>query len=151
MALFDTYSRSSKEIDKALKEKLAKKAKPKTGKANNLLTRINMIRERITENLGEYKDDYDVLIKDEEIKAYFNKLREAKLVSIDTETTGLNFFQDNIVGICLYAEGVKASYIPLNHISSVYQTRIENQADINLVKSELKKCKDEDTQFIYHN
>lgn len=151
MALFDTYSRTSKEIDKALKEKLAKKSKPKTGKANNLLNRINTIKERVQENLGEYRNDYIILTKDEEIKQYFQKLRDAKLVSIDTETTGLNYFQDKIVGICLYSEGVKASYIPLNHISSIYQTRINGQADIELVKQELKRCVEEDVSFIYHN
>ena len=48
MALFDTYSRSSKEIDAALKEKLKKKAQPKkNSKSNNLLTKINMIKYRI--------------------------------------------------------------------------------------------------------
>ena len=92
MALFDTYSRSSKEMDRILKEKANKKTRPKTGKSNNLLTRINTIRERVEENLGEYKDDYIILTKDEEVKDYFLKLRNAKLVAIDTETTGLNFF-----------------------------------------------------------
>jgi DNA polymerase I-like protein with 3'-5' exonuclease and polymerase domains len=151
MALFDTYSRSSKEIDKALKEKLAKKAKPKTGKADNLLNRINTIRQRIQENLGEYREDYRILITDEEIKEYFDHIIENDLCSIDTETTGLNFFQDDIVGICIYTEGEKASYIPLNHISSIYQTRISGQADIDLVKNELKRCKEKNTKFIYHN
>ena len=151
MALFDTYSRSSKEMDRILKEKANKKIKPKTGKSNNLLTRINTIRERVEENLGEYKDDYIILTKDEEVKDYFLKLRNAKLVAIDTETTGLNFFQDKIVGICLYAEGLKASYIPLNHISSMYQTRIDGQANIDLVKEEMKRCVDSNIQFIYHN
>ena len=151
MALFDTYSRSSKEMDRILKEKANKKTRPKTGKSNNLLTRINTIRERVEENLGEYKDDYIILTKDEEVKDYFLKLRNAKLVAIDTETTGLNFFQDKIVGICLYAEGLKASYIPLNHISSIYQTRIDGQANIDLVKEEMKRCIDSNTQFIYHN
>lgn len=150
-ALFDTFSRSSKELDKQLKAKLEKKQKSKGGKSNNLLARINNIRDRVEENLGEYKNDYNILIKDEEIKEYFDCIRTKRLCAIDTETTGLNFFQDKIVGICLYVEGLKASYIPLNHISSIYQTRIENQADIDLVKNEMKRCIDEDVQFIYHN
>lgn len=151
MALFDTYSRSSKELDKQLKEKLAKKTKPKNGKANNLLSRINNIRNKVLENLGEYQNDYKILIKEEEIKEYFSHIRENGMASIDTETTGLNFFQDKTVGICIYTEGQKASYIPLNHISSIYQTRIDNQADINLVQKEMEKCVQEDVKFIYHN
>lgn len=151
MALFDTYSRSSKEVDKALKEKLAKKAKPKTGKANSLLNRINTIRQRVQENLSEYRNDYIILTKEEEIHNYFESIRANGICAIDTETTGLNYFQDKIVGICLFTEGQKASYIPLNHISSIYQTRINGQADIELVKNELKRCIEENVKFIYHN
>lgn len=151
MALFDTYSRSSKELDKKLKEKLEKKLKPKNSKSTNLLTRINLIKSRVQENLGEYQNDYKILISEEDVKDYFNKIKENGICAIDTETTGLNFFEDKIVGICLYTEGDKASYIPLNHISSIYQTRIENQADLDLVKHLLKECVDKDIKFIYHN
>lgn len=152
MALFDTYSRSSKEIDAALKEKLKKKAQPKkNSKSNNLLTRVNMIKDRVEKNLGEYKNDYRILIKDEEIIEYFDHMLANGICAIDTETTGLNIFQDKVVGICLYTEGEKASYIPLNHISSIYQTRIQNQADIDLVKKQLERCIDSNVKFIYHN
>ena len=45
MALFDTYSRTSKEMDRMLKEKALKKSQnKKTSKSNNLLARINAIR-----------------------------------------------------------------------------------------------------------
>lgn len=152
MALFDTFSRSSKELDNQLKEKLSKKAQPKkSGKANNLLTRINLIRTRVEENLGSYKKDYLVLKKNEEIEEYFDHIIQNGICALDTETTGLNFFQDNIVGMCLYTEGEKASYIPLNHISSIYQSRIEGQADLDLVRNCIKKCIDSNVKFIYHN
>ena len=152
MALFDTYSRSSKELDKKLKEKIDKKLQPKkNSKSNNLLTRVNLIRERVANNLGEYQNDYIILVKDEEVKNYFDKIIKSGICAIDTETTGLNIFEDKIVGICLYIEGEKASYIPLNHISSIYGTRIENQANIDLVKEQLKRCIDNNVKFIYHN
>jgi len=152
MALFDTYSRSSKELDKKVKEKIEKKTQPKkNSKSNNLLTRVNLIRERVANNLGEYQNDYIILIKDEDIVNYFNKIIESGICAIDTETTGLNIFEDKIVGICLYVEGEKASYIPLNHISSIYGTRIENQANLDLVKEQMKRCIDNNIKFIYHN
>lgn len=152
MALFDTYSRSSKELDKKVKEKIEKKTQPKkNSKSNNLLTRVNLIRERVANNLGEYQNDYIILIKDEDIIDYFNKIIESGICAIDTETTGLNIFEDKIVGICLYVEGEKASYIPLNHISSIYGTRIENQANLDLVKEQMKRCIDNNIKFIYHN
>lgn len=151
MALFDTYSRSSKELDKLLQQRIEKKIKPKNAKSNNLLSRINLIKQRVAENLGEYQNDYKILISDEDVKQYFNKILECGICAIDTETTGLNFFEDKIVGICLYIEGEKASYIPLNHISSIYQTRIENQANLDLVKNLMKECVEKNVKFIYHN
>ena len=152
MALFDTYSRSSKELDKKVKEKIEKKTQPKkNSKSNNLLTRVNLIRERVANNLGEYQNDYIILIKDEDIVNYFSRIIESGICAIDTETTGLNIFEDKIVGICLYVEGEKASYIPLNHISSIYGTRIENQANLDLVKEQMKRCIDNNIKFIYHN
>ena len=152
MALFDTYSRSSKELDKKLKEKIEKKTQPKkNSKSNNLLTRVNLIRERVTNNLGEYQNDYIILRDDQEVIDYFDKIIKSGICAIDTETTGLNIFEDKIVGICLYVEGEKASYIPLNHISSIYGTRIENQASLDLVKEQMKRCIDNKIKFIYHN
>ena len=152
MALFDTYSRSSKELDKKLKEKIEKKTQPKkNSKSNNLLTRVNLIRERVTNNLGEYQNDYIILRDDQEVIDYFDKIIKSGICAIDTETTGLNIFEDKIVGICLYVEGEKASYIPLNHISSIYGTRIENQANLDLVKEQMKRCIDNKIKFIYHN
>ena len=74
MALFDTFSRTSKELDKQIQDKLAKKAQPKTGKANNLLSRINQIKSRVQENLGEYQDDYGLVITNEEVKEIYKKL-----------------------------------------------------------------------------
>ena len=152
MALFDTYSRTSKELDRMLKERALKKSQSKrASKSNNLLNRINTIRERVNENLGEYKDDYVILKSNEEIENYFNSIKANGIAAIDTETTGLNFFEDVIVGICLYTEGEKASYIPLNHISSIYNKRLDNQADIEFVKGKMKELVDLNIKFIYHN
>lgn len=151
MALFDTFSRSSKEFDKILREKITKKAESKTKRSKNILDRIQDIKRRVAENLGEYKDDYIILTSEKDLNEYFDKIIQNGICSIDTETTGLNFFKDTVVGICLYTKGMKASYIPLNHRSVVYRTRLENQANIDLVKSLMKKCIDKNIKFIYHN
>lgn len=152
MALFDTFSKTSKELDKELQQKLNKKIdKQSSGKGVGILQRIQEVTKRVNEHLGSYVDDYQLLITDEDVKEYFKKIRENGICSTDTETTGLNFFTDEIVGICLYTPGMRASYIPLNHISPVYQTRIENQADRELVKKEIQTLVDEDVKIVYHN
>lgn len=152
MALFDTFSRSKKELDKAIKQKIDKKIATKTNsKNNNLLDRIQEATKRVNENLSEYLDDYVTLTTNEDIVNYFNKILENGICAIDTETTGLNYFSDMIVGVCLYTPGMKASYIPLNHRSPVYLTRIEEQGNIDLVKDYLERCIDSDVKFIYHN
>jgi DNA polymerase-1 len=41
--------------------------------------------------------------------------RQAELLVFDTETTGLDYFQDRVVGLSFSVKGGEAFYIPLNH------------------------------------
>ena len=63
----------------------------------------------------EIQKEY-VLIQDEEaLVGFIHNIKKARLLAIDTETTGLNPFKDKIVGFSMaYAEG-KACYVPLKH------------------------------------
>ena len=101
MALFDTFSRSSKDLDKALIEKTKTKQIKTKSKQNGLLDRISNIRKIVMENLGQYRDDYIVLTCNEDIRRYVDKIIKDDICAIDTETTGLNIFHDKIVGISL--------------------------------------------------
>lgn len=73
------------------------------------------------------------------------------LYGIDTETLGLNTFQDKIVGLSL-CNGKEALYVPINHINSTYMTKLANQIpedDLRQLFKELKETKH--YKYVYHN
>lgn len=65
----------------------------------------------------KYKDKYICITDANELRQYIDKCIENKRVAIDTETTGLDIFNDQIVGFSLYTAGLKACYVPLKHLS----------------------------------
>lgn len=65
----------------------------------------------------KYKDKYICITDADELKQYIDRCIENKRVAIDTETTGLDIFNDQIVGFSLYTAGLKACYVPLKHLS----------------------------------
>lgn len=151
MALFDTFSRSSKDLDKALIEKTKTKQTKTKSKQNGLLDRISNIRKIVMENLGQYRDDYIVLTCNDDIRRYVDKIIKDDICAIDTETTGLNIFHDKIVGISLYSKSNKPAYIPINHVSIVYFTKLENQADEDFLKTQFQRMINKNVKFLYHN
>ena len=56
----------------------------------------------------KYKDKYICITDADELKQYIDKCIENKRVAIDTETTGLDIFNDQVVGFSLYTAGLKA-------------------------------------------
>ena len=65
----------------------------------------------------KYADKYICITDADELRQYIDKCIENKRVAIDTETTGLDIFNDQVVGFSMYTEGLKACYVPLKHIS----------------------------------
>ncbi|MES2607519.1 MAG: DNA polymerase I [Pseudomonadota bacterium] len=81
----------------------------------------------------QMSNDYLMLIKTEEIKAFLDEASLADVVAFDTETTSLHIRQATWVG-CSFAfrasnGTIKAAYIPFRH------TTEETQADFNAIKS----------------
>ncbi|MBU1214024.1 MAG: DNA polymerase I [Gammaproteobacteria bacterium] len=59
--------------------------------------------------------NYEAILTDAQLDVWLAKLMEAKLVSIDTETTGLDPMAAQLVGISLSITPHAAAYIPLAH------------------------------------
>jgi len=61
---------------------------------------------------------YETIFTQTQFDAWVNRIRQADLISVDTETTSLDTMKANIVGICLAvqeSESRQACYIPLAH------------------------------------
>lgn len=59
--------------------------------------------------------DYKTVDTQEDLKIWIDKIRQAGIFAIDTETTGLDVMKAELVGICLATEENDGCYIPLAH------------------------------------
>ena len=152
MALFDIPKRMNNKADDL---KLVNKAKSTIKVATtvkgsgNLLSRIQQIQAMVEKHLGKFKDKY-ILIQDEDtLKKYIDKCIKNNVISIDTETTGLDPLQDEIAGICIYTPNMPGAYIPINHISYITNMVIPNQLDVDTIRKHFEKLYGID--IIMHN
>lgn len=99
--------------------------------------------------LGDLKDRYEIITNKQALMDFLDKSEKNNILSLDTETSGLNPLQDSIAGICLYTPGNKAVYVPINHISYITNQRITNQLSSEEVKEAFKNFKIENV--IFHN
>jgi len=58
---------------------------------------------------------YETILTDEHLEQWITKLENADLISIDTETTSLDYMKAEIVGISFAVVENHAAYIPLQH------------------------------------
>lgn len=162
MSLFDDISRPGKESDNAIAKKANKKAtKSATVKGSGLSAKIEAIRANVEKYLGKYRDEYMTIMDMDTLHDYVNHCVACQLLSIDTETTGLDPMLDKIVGICLYTENMKPAYLPLRHRSYITGELIKGQLTVEEIKPEFERLTalDEvdmfnapfDTRFMYHD
>lgn len=146
MPLFDLTA-----FEQAAKEVAENTTTPKIKlkKGQTIETLIESARQLVNEKLGAYRDRSKCVTDIEELKKFFNQTEE--LISIDTETTGLNPFSDQLVGICL-GNDKESIYVPINHKSPLYNNRLKNQISEDDIKELFKQeIQNENYKWIYHN
>lgn len=67
---------------------------------------------------------YSTIVSAIDFEKYISNIYKVKKFAFDTETTGLDALQCEIVGFSLSVSDHEACYIPLNHIDSVEKTKI---------------------------
>ena len=73
------------------------------------------------------------------------ELKEAEVIAIDTETTGLDVLTVDLVGLCLSTAEKKGWYVPIAHDDG------EN-IELSTLQKKLKPIlNDKDKKFIFHN
>ena len=153
MALFNVPKRTTRASDM----KLAKMSKSKAQATSNikgggsLMDRIATIKAMVEKYLGKYKDKYTI-IQDEQVLAdYIDKCIDNCVISIDTETTGLDPLLDDIVGICIYTPNEKPAYIPINHISYITQMVVHDQLSISVIQQQFERIVEANIDVIMFN
>lgn len=134
MALFD------------IPEKTKTEQKPKSNgiklkKGQTIQDLVVTARQIVMEKLGKYKDASKCITDINDLRKFFEDTPDGSEIGVDTETTGLNFYQDKIVGLSL-CNGKEALYVPINHKSSVYNTKLKNQIPEEDIRQLFKKLKE---------
>ena len=134
-ALFTVPGRAGRAEDKAIAKKSnsrSAKSAPTVRGGGGLAERISTARAIVETNLGKYKDDYIIITTNEGLADYILDCKRNGVVSIDTETTGLDPMQDKLVGISMYTPGRKAAYLPIGHKSYITGEPVDIQLDITV-------------------
>lgn len=63
----------------------------------------------------QLQGEYELILTTEALSRWIDAIKEAKEFAFDTETTGLDPFSAELVGIALSIEAGKGAYIPLGH------------------------------------
>ena len=137
---------------------IAKKANSKLNKSTttikgggDLFSRISTIKAMVEKHLGQYKDDYIVIQDEKVLHDYISNCLQNGLISIDTETTGLDPLQNEIVGICIYTPNNKSAYIPVHHRSYITQLEVSNQLEVDILREEFQRIADSDITIVMFN
>ena len=127
------------------------KPAPKVMRGNNVMNIIEEIKIKVEKYLGKYRNRVKSCRDEQELINYVDKIIENKRAGLDTETTGLDCLNDDVVGTCLYTPGEKAIYIPHKHKSYVTGQYLQNQISYEFMQTQLQRLKDAGVKIIYHN
>ena len=152
-SLFQLPNRANKAVDTQIAKKSNSKSKqaPVTVKGGGLLGQITQIKAMVERNLGQFKDDYVIINTEELLHKYFMFCIDNGVISIDTETTGLDPISDSIVGLCIYTPNHKAAYVPINHVSYVTGVKVDNQLTEQQVANQFDMLLKYRPDIIMHN
>ena len=147
-------ARSTLKKDMNIAKKANKKSSTQTvviKGGGSLMDKINSIVSLVNSKFANKKDTFLLIRTEEEFIAYIDKCIENGVISIDTETTGLDPMEDHIVGLCSYTPGMKAAYIPVAHISYITNALVDNQLSKEFLKAQLQRLNDNDVKTIWFN
>ena len=116
-------------------------------------TRIRNMYTKVIENAQAtiHSEEKGYLITDSKTLSDYTELciQQGEYV-LDIETTGLDPFNDHIVGICLYTPNTSPAYVPILH-TDLDNKLFPNQLSEETVKSEMKRLLESNSKWINHN
>jgi DNA polymerase I-like protein with 3'-5' exonuclease and polymerase domains len=155
MALFSIPERAGRAGDIAI----AKKANSKSARApvtvkstgGGIVDKINAARALVEKTLGQYADLFGIIQDEAQLQYYIGAAIDNGIISIDTETTGLDPLSDELVGICIYTPGFQAAYIPVNHKSYITGEKIDNQLSVDFLHQQFNRIAESKIDVIMFN
>ena len=140
MALFTLSERTSKIVDNNIAKKSKSKGRStstvRTG-GDVLVQKILIANKTVHEYLSKHSDVLKLCQDESEFHNYLYLCAQNGIVSIDTETDGLDPMLDTIAGFSLYTRNAVAIYVPINHVSYVTNLPIPGQLSVEFLRKEL--------------
>jgi DNA polymerase-1 len=127
-------------------------AKVLKSKKLSLAEKLAIIKLKVLEVLGKQKKNVIVIKTKEEFEDYVSKAIKFGRIAIDTETNNsTDPMTCQLMGLCLYYEGGKQAYIPINHVNPDTGVRLEWQLTEEDCRVQLQRIKDAGTFVVMHN
>lgn len=101
---------------------------------SNLMKRFDFKREEKSFQKGKYQ----TVVTESDLNLLCSRIREAPLVSVDTETTSLAIHSAELVGISLSIKEGEAFYIPVGHRNSLEGDLVTGQLEAEVIRKALK-------------
>lgn len=117
-----------------------------------LAEKLDLIKLKVLEVLGKQKKNVLVIKTLAEFENYVSQAIQFGRIAIDTETNNsLDPVTCKLMGLCLYYEGGKQAYIPINHVDHVTGERLSWQLTEEDCRHQLQRIKDANTFIVMHN
>ena len=127
-------------------------AKILKSKKVSLEEKLALIKLKVLEVLGKQRKNVVVIKTKEAFEEYVSKAIEFGRIAIDTETNNsTDPMTCQLMGLCLYYEGGKQAYIPINHVNPETGIRLEWQLIEADCREQLQRIKDAGTFVVMHN
>jgi len=85
--------------------------------------------------------NYETVLTDQQLDSWLNKIRQAELVALDTETTSLDPMKAELVGLSFAVEAGAAAYVPLAHRYAGAPQQLERAAVLARLKPWLEDAR----------
>lgn len=116
-------------------------------------TRLKNAYTKVIDNAREviHSEEKGILLNTQvTLEQYINQCIADGEYVLDIETTGLDPFNDLIVGVCLYSPSQEPAYIPMLH-TDIDNKLLPGQLEVAVVKQHITRLMESDAHWINHN
>lgn len=118
---------------------------------NKLENALVVIQELVKSGRLHAEGEVETIRTPERLKEYMDHCKQSGEYVLDVETTGLDIYNDILVGICLYTPGETSAYVPFNH-TDLQNVRVADQMSEEQVRDiMLSYLQDQELRCINHN
>lgn len=118
---------------------------------NKLENALAVIQELVKSGRLHAEGEVETIRTPERLKEYMDHCKQSGEYVLDVETTGLDIYNDILVGICLYTPGETSAYVPFNH-TDLQNVRVADQMSEEQVRDiVIPYLQDRELRCINHN